>query len=143
MTCRYPEQGRCACGAITFAITAAPRWVVYCHCESCRRHTGAPVTVYVGMDRDHVVWGGVHRTIRECSPEVWRSFCSQCGTPLAYEAAWCKDEVHLHVSGFEHPERFAPQNHVHSNERLPWFDTHDHLKRFVAGSKVAVSEGPA
>lgn len=120
-------------------MTAAPRWIVYCHCESCRRHTGAPVSVYVGMHRDHVTWSGTPRTIHESSPTVRRSFCAVCGTPLAYEADWCKDEVHLHISGFEHPERFKPTRHVLSNERLPWFDTHDDLQRFVAGSDPAVS----
>jgi hypothetical protein len=128
---------------VRFEISRAPKWIVYCHCDSCRRHTGAPVTVYVGMNREDVAWSGTDRSIRESSPDVWRAFCSQCGTPLAYEANWCKDEVHLHVSGFEHPERFTPQKHVLSNERLPWFDTHDTLRRYVAGSKRPVSEGPA
>lgn len=63
--------------------------------------------------------------------------------PLAREADRCRDEVHPHVSGFEHPQRFAPQKHVLSNERLTGFDTRDNLERFVAGSKQAVSEGPA
>jgi hypothetical protein len=138
----YPEKGNCACGAVTFEIKKAPKWIAYCHCESCRRHTGAPVTTYVGMNREHVSWGGQERTRHESSPNVYRSFCNRCGTPLAYEADWCKDEVHLHISGFEHPERFAPTRHVLSNERLPWFDTHDSLKRFVAGSKQPASEGP-
>jgi len=136
------EAGRCACEQVRFRIDQAPLWVVYCHCVSCRRHTGAPVTVYVGMRRDGVVFTGSPRQLRESSPGVRRSFCGQCGTPIAYEADWCADQIHLHVSGFEHPESFVPTRHVLANERLAWFDTHDMLPRFIAGTKEPIALGP-
>jgi hypothetical protein len=33
--------GGCLCGAVRYETTAASEWTWYCHCESCRRHTGA------------------------------------------------------------------------------------------------------
>jgi hypothetical protein len=44
------EGGR-ICGAVRFAATGQPKWVAWCHCQSCRRHSGAPVSVFVAFER--------------------------------------------------------------------------------------------
>jgi len=35
--------GGCMCGAVRYEAIGEPMTVAYCHCSSCRRHTGAPV----------------------------------------------------------------------------------------------------
>ena len=40
------QTGGCLCGDIRFRLTGAPYEVDYCHCHSCRKHTGAPVSVF-------------------------------------------------------------------------------------------------
>ena len=42
-------HGRCMCGGVQFVATGKQTDVSWCHCESCRRHTGAPVSVFVGF----------------------------------------------------------------------------------------------
>lgn len=42
-------EGGCLCGAVRFA-TGQPKSVFWCHCQSCRKHSGAPVSVFVGFD---------------------------------------------------------------------------------------------
>ena len=42
--------GGCLCGAVRFLATGAPKSVFWCHCQSCRRHSGAPVSVFVGFE---------------------------------------------------------------------------------------------
>jgi hypothetical protein len=44
------REGRCLCGAVRFTADGPPKWTGYCHCQSCRRHTGAPVSAYAGFD---------------------------------------------------------------------------------------------
>ncbi|MBT5434558.1 MAG: hypothetical protein HOI34_13175 [Rhodospirillaceae bacterium] len=46
----YPEQanGGCMCGAVRYAVDGAPMSSIFCHCMSCRRHTGAPVVALAG-----------------------------------------------------------------------------------------------
>lgn len=41
----------CLCGAVRFAVTVEPRNVARCHCDSCRRHSGAPVSVFLAVRR--------------------------------------------------------------------------------------------
>jgi len=38
-------EGGGLCGAARFMATGQPKWVAWCHCQSCRRDSGAPVSV--------------------------------------------------------------------------------------------------
>ncbi len=40
------QTGGCLCGDVRFRLTGPPYEVDYCHCHSCRKHTGAPVAVF-------------------------------------------------------------------------------------------------
>ena len=113
------HPGRCLCGAIRFTATGPAKWTSYCHCESCRRQTGAPVSAYAGFERGQVRFEGERATYAS-SPGVRRTFCAACGTPLTYEGERWPSEVHLHVSGFERPEDFVPAGHACAEERLAW-----------------------
>ncbi|HEX6636422.1 MAG TPA: hypothetical protein VF033_02095 [Steroidobacteraceae bacterium] len=37
-------EGGCACGAVRYRLASAPFDAGYCHCEVCRRSSGAPVS---------------------------------------------------------------------------------------------------
>jgi hypothetical protein len=41
--------GGCLCGALRYEFTSPAKWVGYCHCQSCRRNTGAPMAAFVGL----------------------------------------------------------------------------------------------
>ena len=121
-------SGHCLCGQVTFETEGDPRWVVYCHCASCRRHTASPVTCFVNWNLTRVRFSG-ERSIYASSPGVSRSFCATCGTPLAYETERRPDEIDIYINVFDHPEAFTPQKHVYHAEHIPWFDVRDDLPR--------------
>jgi hypothetical protein len=39
-------KGGCFCGAVTLVATGEPVTMGYCHCQSCRQWSAAPVTGY-------------------------------------------------------------------------------------------------
>jgi hypothetical protein len=121
-------SGRCLCGQVHFVAEGDPKWVVYCHCASCRRHTASPVACFVNYPLARVRFTGT-RTQYESSPGVTRSHCATCGTPIAYETAKRPGEIDLYQNAFDEPERFEPQAHVHFEDHLPWFDTRDEKPR--------------
>jgi hypothetical protein len=43
-------EGACLCGAVHFIATGEPKGIYWCHCQSCRKHTGAPVAVFVAYE---------------------------------------------------------------------------------------------
>ena len=52
------REGSCLCGDVRFAADGQPKWTGYCHCQSCRRHTGAPVSAYAGFEASQVRFTG-------------------------------------------------------------------------------------
>ena len=43
-------RGRCQCRSIEYEFEGKPKWVMHCHCESCRRAVSSAVATYVGVD---------------------------------------------------------------------------------------------
>lgn len=124
------HHGRCLCGAVCFVAAGAPLWVAYCHCRSCQRQTGAPVSLYAGFADSRVSFPTLPPTVRASSPGVQRGFCPHCGTPLSYAApARWPGEIHLFVATFDDPGAFRPSKHGSWHERLPGFDVADDLPR--------------
>ncbi len=129
---QFTATGGCMCKKVRFEITAEPFAVSYCHCLSCRRHSGAPVVALVGLKKDQVRFTEGERRIYESTPGVGRGFCGDCGMPMSWEGDGGElgPLVELHISTFDDPDQFAPQQHIHHDERLPWFDVADDLPRY-------------
>ena len=121
-------SGHCLCGQLTFEAQDEPRWVCYCHCASCRRHTGSPVTCFANFELAKVAFRGDRATFQS-SPGVTRSHCARCGTPIGYETFKRPGEIDLYLNAFDAPEAFEPERHVFFEEHIPWFDTRDELPR--------------
>ena len=129
------NHGRCLCGAIRFEASGAAEWIAHCHCQSCRRNTGAAVATFVGFRPEQVVYTQGERKIYSSSPGVRRGFCADCGTPLTYEADKFPNETHLYISSFDQPENFPPTYHVFCEEKIDWFETADTLPRHPKGGE--------
>src|SRR4051794_26686092 len=113
-------EGGCLCGAVRFVASGPPKWTAWCHCQSCRKQTGAPAAAYAGFEREHVSFTQGEPLTHASSPGVERSFCGQCGSPLAYRGDRWPTEIHLHTGVFDDPEPFAPKGHAYAEERVNW-----------------------
>src|SRR3954469_14562944 len=102
------SEGGCLCSAVRFVVDGAPKWTSYCHCASCRRHTGAPVSAYAGFEAVKVRFTRGTPTLYVSSPGVKRGFCARCGSTLSYEGERWPGELHLHVGAFDDPAALAP-----------------------------------
>jgi hypothetical protein len=116
-------EGRCLCGAVRFRAAGRPKWTLWCHCESCRRHTGAPATVFVAFDDTAVTMTRGAIAKFNSSPGVQRGFCANCGSTLTCANERRPNETHFHVGAFEKPATFEPTGEAFAGERLPWFHT--------------------
>jgi len=138
-------RGHCMCGAIEYEFSGAPKWVMYCHCESCRRAVSSPVASYVGVNIDQFHYLKGTPSIYESSPGVKRYFCPTCGSPMAYAGARWPKEVHLFMGTLDNPGQFVPTGHAHIEERVDWFEVNDNLPRFketAGGGAKPVGAGP-
>ena len=79
--------GTCFCGAIEIAFTGTPLEMGYCHCASCRAHSGDPFATFilwragdVRVARGETFLGGYNK-----SGMSLRRFCTRCGGQLHTE----------------------------------------------------------
>ncbi len=136
--------GHCLCRTVAFEISAAPLRVLYCHCESCRRATSAPVAAFLIVQRAGFRYTRGMPRHYASSPGVRRSFCEACGTPLAYETEQRPDQIDLYVCSLSDPSVISPHQHVFAEEQLPWFEVLDNLPRHARspGDGGAIWQGP-
>jgi hypothetical protein len=115
-------EGRCMCGDVRFKAAGKPKWVLWCHCESCRKHSGAPASVFVSFDDVSVSMTHGEIATYESSPGVERGFCARCGATLTCSNPKLPNETHFHVGAFDRAADLAPTGAFFAEERLPWFD---------------------
>ena len=113
-------DGGCLCGAVQFRASGKPKWILWCHCESCRKHSGAPASVFVSYEHTAIEATKGAITKFESSPGVKRGFCARCGSTLSCENARFPTEIHLHVGAFDQREQFKPAGELFADERVSW-----------------------
>jgi hypothetical protein len=113
-------EGGCLCGAVHFVATGQPKWVAWRHRQSCRRDSGAPVSVFVAFEPPAYVVTEGEITKFASSAGVERGFCARCGSPLTCERGRRPGETHFHAGAFDQAAKLGPTRHMYPEERLPW-----------------------
>jgi hypothetical protein len=128
-------EGGCSCGAIRYRSTAQPTGRTLCHCESCRRASGAPAVAWAIFPTHAfaIVAGTPHE--HRSSEYVTRSFCETCGTPLVYRSDRRPDVVDVPTATLDDPDAFAPEREIWTGERIAWSVVNPALPQFVRSSK--------
>ncbi|QEW18912.1 hypothetical protein LA6_001088 [Marinibacterium anthonyi] len=124
--------GRCYCGATTLRSTSMPHAVAYCHCQDCRRVTGAPVAAFAAFAVDAVVFQPNMGKSISVTPGVTRTFCDHCGTSLAGFYDYLPGQVFISLGVIDQADNLPPQVHAHAGERLSWLHIDDDLERPAA-----------
>jgi hypothetical protein len=128
----HKVTGGCMCGAVRYGAPDAHA-VVYCHCKSCKAHTGGAVVCLAGYLKTDIEWSGDERQIYHSSAGIQRGFCGKCGTPLTWEGHVEElggDLIEVFVGTTDDPNALVPQFHIWVDERNEWFDTVDELPRY-------------
>ena len=131
--------GRCYCGATTITATQLPQTVAYCHCKDCRRVSGAPVAAYAAFDETAVTFSPDGGRKVHVNPGVVRSFCADCGSPLADRYDYLPGQVYIAVGVLDQADDLAPQLHAYESQRLTWLHIDDDLERFATTSRARLS----
>jgi hypothetical protein len=111
-------EGSCFCGAVQLKVTGEPVAAGYCHCESCRSWSAAPVNAFslwkpgaVSVTRGADRIGVHHKTNRS-----YRKFCTTCGGHLMTDhPEWDLVDVYAAVIP---TYRHQPGVHVHYAESV-------------------------
>jgi hypothetical protein len=79
-------SGGCLCGQVRYEVTGDPVRVVNCHCDDCRRVTGAAfaTNVFVNADELKITQGEprAFEHVSDSGKKRNKEFCPNCGSQL-------------------------------------------------------------
>ncbi len=136
--------GSCFCGAVKVEVTGSPEAMGYCHCNSCRSWSAAPVNAFSLWKPEavRVTAGAENVAIFSKTKFSQRQYCKKCGGHLMnnHPTIGLVDVYAATIPTL----KFVPGVHVNYSETvLPMRDGLPKLKDFPAelgGSGVAVPE---
>src|ERR1700738_5503841 len=111
--------GGCQCGAIRFALSAAPVKVSVCHGRMCQKAAGAPFASFADIDRGDFTWTRGKPAAFRSSSFAERDFCADCGTPLSFRRT-DGPRIEIMTGAFDRPDRVIPTQQFGSESRLGW-----------------------
>jgi hypothetical protein len=123
-------QGGCFCGAVRYEASAAPVASMVCHCQSCRRLSGAPVVAWVTFAKSQfkIVRGQLAEFAS--NPGIRRTHCSKCGTGISYESPKFPDHIDIVTCSLDDANAYPPTHHSWLSHDLKWVRFGDALPAF-------------
>ena len=111
--------GGCQCGAIRFALTAAPVKISICHCRMCQKASGAPFASFADIEKSNFAWTRGKPAAFKSSTIAERDFCRDCGTPLSFRRI-DGERIEIMTGTFDRPDRVIPTRQYGTESRLGW-----------------------
>lgn len=113
--------GGCQCGAVRYALYAAPQDTSICHCRMCQKAVGGPFAVYGDVKHADFAWTRGAPGTFESSTIAARDFCPRCGTPLTFRYL-DGDRTSVSSGSLDDPAAAVPSEQVGMESRLSWLD---------------------
>ena len=111
--------GGCQCGAVRFALSAAPMKVSICHCRMCQKASGAPFASFADIPRENFSWTRGKPSAFRSSSIAERDYCADCGTPLSFHRI-DGPKIEIMTGAFDLPDRVVPTQQFGTESRLGW-----------------------
>lgn len=124
--------GSCLCGSVRFQVEAPFQTAVNCHCNRCKKITGAafesialaPRSAFVLLDGEELL------TAYHLSELASKHFCSRCGTPIYNLHARLPGRVIIHIGALDEPAGVTPSANIFCESMLPWVPAIGTLQSF-------------
>ena len=126
-------HGRCLCGRVEFNLMAELGFVDYCHCAQCRRASGSAFATNAPVPREAVIFAAGEELVREfeSSPGEFRSFCSNCGSPIYSRRDTKADVLRLRLGLLDGDPKRGAHAHIWVGSMAPWHTITDDLPQFA------------
>ncbi len=118
-----PLKGGCHCGAVLYVITQRPKCVNACHCDDCKRLSGATFGLYLHVPKDALdITSGIFDTFRRKGGSgnmIPIERCTDCGTRMWHLPEAAPDLVILCAGTLDDPSWAVPTSHIFVEEAAP------------------------
>ncbi len=116
-------HGGCLCGASRLSFTeVVDSW--YCHCESCRKGSGAPLAAWAQVRADDLELVGDSLSVHTTAAGSVRHFCGSCGSTL-YVRANQGECCNVAIGCLDDANQIEPKLHRCVASQLRWLKLRD------------------
>jgi len=126
-------SGGCLCGAIRYEVSGDIVRMVNCHCDDCRRNTGASFATNIFFNSEDVqVTKGEPRSFEHVSDAGNRKikeFCPTCGSQL-FSSTIGRPLTSVKVGSIEDANFVKPTANLYCKRALSYSHLSDDLKNF-------------
>jgi hypothetical protein len=126
------HTGSCLCGAVRYEIAGDLAPIQLCHCQMCRRASGAAFAANMPVRAAdfRVVAGEASLKSYRSGPEKERLFCADCGSPIISRTGADPDWVRVRVGGLDEPVDARPAFHFHVASKATSLPISDGLPQY-------------
>lgn len=121
--------GGCLCGRIRYRATGQPTNETHCHCEVCRRASGAAFVSWATFQSADFAFTNGKSARFDSSEIAFRQFCSNCGTQLTFQFHRSPQTIDVTLASLDDPAAITPVDHIWTKRQIPWVKLADGLPR--------------
>ena len=126
--------GGCQCGAVRYAISAAPLEVYVCHCRECRKQSASAfgISVIVPKQAFVISQGGVRTWSRSTASGglLVCTFCEACGSRICHADAR-ENTISVKGGSLDEPPDLTNAAHIWTSRKLPGVLIPEHAVQFA------------
>jgi hypothetical protein len=125
-------RGSCLCGGVKFEVTPPFLRAGRCHCDRCRKHSGAAVCTQARVLKEQfrLLDGLELIRVYGTGEGAVKAFCTVCGSSL-FGGDWPEgDQVSIRMGAFDDDPGIRPQFHTFVDSRAPWDEITDRLPQY-------------
>lgn len=122
--------GKCLCGRVSYKSHAKPTLILNCHCEDCRRSTGAVYGTNVMVAEDKVEIHGEVSTFNHKAKSgniMTKRFCPHCGTLMFGNSSGRTNVVSIRAGTVDQTDIIKPVMNVFVDSKVSSTPMHDDL----------------
>ncbi|MEK9684301.1 MAG: GFA family protein [Rhodospirillaceae bacterium] len=117
-------SGGCLCGTVRYRVEGDPVRVANCHCDDCRKVTGASFATNVFVKEDQlIIDSGTTKSYQHRSDSgniMTKKFCPECGSQVFSEGTGSPGVVGIKVGSIDDASSIKPQITVYASRALPF-----------------------
>jgi len=132
---KFPIEGSCQCGQVTYKLFAKPKMVLACHCTECQKLSTSPFSITAVVPSTTIEFKGkLNEWSRNSASGNINSakFCPVCGNRVYHYNPEDSETIKLKLkpTNLKDDDVFKPSAHVWVCEKLSWYHIPKNIKTF-------------
>lgn len=136
-------EGRCLCGAVSYAFEGQPAFVFHCHCRDCQRASGS--LFHYGLlvpEAGFAVRGELraYASKAESGRAITREFCPTCGSGVLNRLEMAPGMVVIRGGTLDDPTAVAPTFELYTRTKPAWLHPDERIRGFETFARASREE---